>query len=281
MAFSFFFSGPRRPYSAASSEKDGGAPAHALDAKPKLQAETPVLCLPRTGDSDAVRAGFSQAGQGRVGRVIAELLGRAQSDEALMAAFHRGFLVPRRNHARELIARGRADGVFRADLDLDLIIDLYAGPIYFRAFAKHAPLDRDFAEGLARLVGAGGQAAAAGQDGRDPGRAARPPGTQIAHPGAGRAAASRSSGPHGPFTQLSARTAAGWPIMEGRPSRRAAVPTSIRNRGPTCISNPASFPRSCSPRRWRSAAHPCLRITAGHGPRASRPRSREPSRASR
>lgn len=90
--------------------------------------------------------------QGRVGRVIAELLGRAQNDDALMAAFHQGFLVPRRNHARELIERGQVAGVFRSDLDLDLIIDLYAGPIYFRAFAKHAPLDRDFADGLARLV---------------------------------------------------------------------------------------------------------------------------------
>ncbi|MEF9600944.1 TetR/AcrR family transcriptional regulator [Paracoccus sp. PXZ] len=90
--------------------------------------------------------------QGRVGRVIAELLGRAQSDEALMAAFHQGFLVPRRNHARALIARGQAAGVFRSDLDLDLIIDLYAGPIYFRAFSKHAALDGDFADGLARLV---------------------------------------------------------------------------------------------------------------------------------
>jgi len=90
--------------------------------------------------------------QGRVGRVIAELLGRAQNDGALMAAFHQGFLVPRRIHARELIERGQVAGVFRRDLDLDLIIDLYAGPIYFRAFSKHAPLDRDFADRLARLV---------------------------------------------------------------------------------------------------------------------------------
>jgi hypothetical protein len=48
-----------------------------------------------------------------------------------------------------LVERGQAEGVFRADLDSDLIIDLYAGPIYFRAFTRHAPLDAEFAGSLA------------------------------------------------------------------------------------------------------------------------------------
>lgn len=89
---------------------------------------------------------------GRVGRVIAEILGRAQSEPALMQRFHSGYLLPRRDNGRSIVLRGQKEGYFRADLDCDMIIDLYAGPIYFRAFAKHAPLDEDFTRALADLV---------------------------------------------------------------------------------------------------------------------------------
>lgn len=89
---------------------------------------------------------------GRVGRVVSEILGRAQNDDALMRAFHDGFLIRRRAHGRALIERGQAEGVFRADFDCDLIIDLYAGPIYFRAFTHHAPLDDAFTASLADAV---------------------------------------------------------------------------------------------------------------------------------
>lgn len=88
----------------------------------------------------------------RVGRVIAEILGRAQSDDALMTKFHEGFLLPRRDHGREIVRAGQNSGQFRKDLDTDLIIDLYAGPIYFRAFARYAAMDEAFAQVLADQV---------------------------------------------------------------------------------------------------------------------------------
>ncbi|KKD61800.1 hypothetical protein RN22_04065 [Grimontia sp. AD028] len=88
----------------------------------------------------------------RVGRVIAEILGRAQSDPVLMAKFQNVYLLPRRGHASEIIKRGQESGYFRSDLDMDFIIDLYAGPIYFRAFSHHSSLDASFAERLANEV---------------------------------------------------------------------------------------------------------------------------------
>ncbi|RXJ72761.1 hypothetical protein CS022_14090 [Veronia nyctiphanis] len=86
------------------------------------------------------------------GRVIAEILGRAQSDPQLMTKFQEVFLMPRRGHASEIIKRGQDSGCFRTDLEMDFIIDLYAGPIYFRAFSHHAELDQSFAEQLADVV---------------------------------------------------------------------------------------------------------------------------------
>ncbi len=88
----------------------------------------------------------------RVGRVTAEILGRAQSDPALMERFHDGFLRRRRAHGRSLVEQGQRAGYFRTDFDSELIIDLYAGPIYFRAFSRHAPLDEEFARDLAEIV---------------------------------------------------------------------------------------------------------------------------------
>lgn len=89
---------------------------------------------------------------GRVGRAIAEILGRAQSDHDLMEKFHVGFLRMRRDNARSLIVRGQREGYFRADLDSDLMIDLYSGPIYFRAFTRHAQLDDTFTRSLSEQV---------------------------------------------------------------------------------------------------------------------------------
>ncbi|KGJ05990.1 transcriptional regulator, TetR family [Paracoccus halophilus] len=89
---------------------------------------------------------------GRVGRIMAEILGRAQNEPELMERFHASFLRQRRDYGRALVQRGQQAGFFRADLDSDLIIDLYAGPLYFRAFAKHAPIDDDFTDRLAEIV---------------------------------------------------------------------------------------------------------------------------------
>lgn len=61
-------------------------------------------------------------------------------------------LLPRRRTAHEIIRNGQKMGQFREDLDLDLIVDLYAGPIYFRAFSRYANMDETFAKGLADHV---------------------------------------------------------------------------------------------------------------------------------
>jgi len=86
------------------------------------------------------------------GRVIAEIVGRAQSDPDLMARFKSGFLVPRRLHGYQIIERGQALGVFRSDLPPNLVMDLYAGPIYYRAFFQLEAADEAYAEQLADSV---------------------------------------------------------------------------------------------------------------------------------
>jgi AcrR family transcriptional regulator len=86
------------------------------------------------------------------GRLLAVLLGAAQSDTATRAAFRERFLKQRRKHGRILFERGMNFGKFDADLDIELAIDLYAGPIYYRALGGHQMLSDKFAKGLAKRV---------------------------------------------------------------------------------------------------------------------------------
>ncbi|MGH1483382.1 MAG: TetR/AcrR family transcriptional regulator [Geminicoccales bacterium] len=90
--------------------------------------------------------------RGRGGRIIAELLGEAQNDPELLTLFHERFLDSRREHGRGLIERGMESGEFDPKLDIGLMIDLYAGPIYYRALSAHAELTDDFAHELGACV---------------------------------------------------------------------------------------------------------------------------------
>ena len=90
--------------------------------------------------------------RGQRGRVVVELLGAAQSDPELLALFRERFLGRRRALGRALFEAGIAAGAFDPDLDVELAIDLYAGPIYHRAIAGHEALSDAFAQALAGRV---------------------------------------------------------------------------------------------------------------------------------
>ena len=90
--------------------------------------------------------------RGRGGRIAAELVGDGQGDPEMLAMYRSRLLEPRRREGRRLIERGVEGGEFDPDIDVDIAIDLYAGPIYFRTLAGHAALTDDFAQKLADRV---------------------------------------------------------------------------------------------------------------------------------
>ncbi len=77
----------------------------------------------------------------RTGRLVREMIGAAQHDEAMRDAFIAGFLEPRREQARRAIRRGIAAGIVRPDVDLDVAIDAFWAPIYYRLLVSGACLD--------------------------------------------------------------------------------------------------------------------------------------------
>jgi AcrR family transcriptional regulator len=82
--------------------------------------------------------------RGPKGRVIASLLGQAQSDPEIAQAYRDHLLVPRRAGMRDAIERCIAAGLYRDDIDIDLAIDILYGPLYQRLMLGHAPIDDKF-----------------------------------------------------------------------------------------------------------------------------------------
>ena len=84
------------------------------------------------GDYDAlatlVRASASRSGASLMPRLI----GEAIDDPELFAIFHANLVAPRRAALRSVLERAVARGEIREGLDLELLIDLFAGPAVYR-----------------------------------------------------------------------------------------------------------------------------------------------------
>jgi AcrR family transcriptional regulator len=98
---------------------------------------------------------LAEAFSRKIGRTVAALIAEGQSDPELAEALRSRWLSVRRAEAREILELGIERGELREDLDLEVAVDVLYGPIYYRMFVGHAPLDDDFADALADHVFAG------------------------------------------------------------------------------------------------------------------------------
>ena len=86
------------------------------------------------------------------GPALIGLIAEAQIDPATREAFLAEFAHRRRGITRAILHRAIDRRQLRADLDVDLAIDLIGGATTFRLLQGHAPLNARFAEGLVSLV---------------------------------------------------------------------------------------------------------------------------------
>lgn len=89
---------------------------------------------------------------GQRGRILKAFIAAAQSDEEVAAAFRSVWMKPRRDATKALLERHQQKGRLAKDLDLDLVLDLLYGPLYFRLLAGHGPLTPAFADAIAELA---------------------------------------------------------------------------------------------------------------------------------
>jgi AcrR family transcriptional regulator len=102
-----------------------------------------------TGDLTAF---FTDSFAGLENQVLADrlrqIVAEAQHDEHV-ARVLADFTAVRRAALRALLERGRTAGELGADADLDMLVDMAYGVLYYRLLVRHAPLDEKAARSLA------------------------------------------------------------------------------------------------------------------------------------
>jgi AcrR family transcriptional regulator len=112
----------------------------------------PDLRFAYTGDIEAdLRSqlhSFLTVITGPAGRVIAELIGQAQSDPELKAAYLERYSSPRRALAVAAMHDAKGQGRLRADLDPETVVDQLWGACYHRLLLPDQPLTDEFVDAL-------------------------------------------------------------------------------------------------------------------------------------
>jgi AcrR family transcriptional regulator len=80
------------------------------------------------------------------GRHVTSMIAASDRDSELSKAFRNHFVLARRAEGKGLLARAIADQELRADLDIEVALDLLYGPLFFRLLLGHAPLDEAFTD---------------------------------------------------------------------------------------------------------------------------------------
>ena len=103
------------------------------------------------GDLHEYQHGFVALLAGPGGDSVPHLAAEAAADPEMRRVLTR-WVATRRSVLREVLARGVARGELRGDLDLELALDLFSGPLVYRATFAGLPIDDDVAERLVALV---------------------------------------------------------------------------------------------------------------------------------
>ncbi len=74
----------------------------------------------------------AKAFRGRVGALVKALLAEAQFDPELAKSFKENWTLPRRRLVYEILEEAIKQGEVRADIDIEVAIDAFYAPIYYR-----------------------------------------------------------------------------------------------------------------------------------------------------
>lgn len=85
--------------------------------------------------------GAAVAINGLTGRLLASLLGEAQTDPEVRTALLNRLFYPRTGFTAGAITRAQAAGDVRADIPPHLAVDLFFGPLFYRMFVQHGPIN--------------------------------------------------------------------------------------------------------------------------------------------
>jgi AcrR family transcriptional regulator len=91
-------------------------------------------------------------GANRNARMLSALMAAAQLDAEFAASFRSGFLARRRAVLRKLLERAGERGELADSVDIDFVVEIVFGTLWYRILNRHAPLSRRFADRLSDSV---------------------------------------------------------------------------------------------------------------------------------
>ncbi len=91
-------------------------------------------------DLEAAVETLLKAFGGPLGQALPGLVADMARDEELAQTIRSQVLATRRDSMRDAFERARARGEIRADLDIEMVLDMLTGPFYFRILFQHAPI---------------------------------------------------------------------------------------------------------------------------------------------
>jgi len=103
-------------------------------------------------DLEAAVETLLNAFAGPLGQALAGLVADMAQDPELAQTIRQEVLAARRKSMREAFGRARARREIRADLDVELALDIMTGPFYFRALFGHAPITRKMTRDIVDYV---------------------------------------------------------------------------------------------------------------------------------
>jgi AcrR family transcriptional regulator len=115
------------------------------------------IAIPDTGSTrddllalmrDAVRLYTGRIAAGVMPSVVAAI---ARNPE-LVVTLREQFLAGRRSALRAVLDRGIGRGDLRAELDVELALDVLGGPLFYRLLITGGPLDEHLAQGVVDLI---------------------------------------------------------------------------------------------------------------------------------
>ncbi len=86
------------------------------------------------------------------GPLLRRVTAAASTDETIARALREQWVAPRRGGAVRALRRAQERGEIRADLDVEVVVDVAFGPAYYRLMYGHAPLDASFEEHVLKIV---------------------------------------------------------------------------------------------------------------------------------
>lgn len=102
-------------------------------------------------DVRALIRSLARALGGPAGKLAASVMAQAQEDQGVQRQFLEQFSLPLRTHSAQVIRAGITAGAFRADLDVERVLDGAVGAVYLRLMFG-LPLDDAWAEAMSATL---------------------------------------------------------------------------------------------------------------------------------